>query len=367
MRSVANMVDQLGHDFEFWVVTSDRDALIKSPYTGVALNEWNKVGNANVFYCTRSHQALGSFVKLIRATPHDVVYLNSYFNPVFTMMPLLANRMTGNARKPLVIAPRGEFSPGALALKWRKKAAFTYIARSVGLYRNVTWHASNEMEAEQIRAKLGESQRVLIAPNLSGPVQSISENEIRRDSTSPLRVIFLSRITPKKNLEVVLQSLRAAKVAAQLSIAGVVDDDAYWRKCQGVIANLPEYITVKYIGAVPHDEVHILLAGHDLLFLPTLGENYGHVIIESLAAGTPVLVSDQTPWRDLDNAGVGWVRGVTDVQGYADILRKLAKDDGPDQGERRSRAAAFAAALRQDESALTANRRLFDRYRVATP
>ena len=55
-----------------------------------------------------------------------------------------------------------------------------------------------------------------------------------------------------------------------------------------------------------NDEVLSALSGHDLFFLPTLGENYGHVIHEALLSGSQVLLSDQTPWRGLTEAGLGW-------------------------------------------------------------
>ena len=65
-------------------------------------------------------------------------------------------------------------------------------------------------------------------------------------------------------------------------------------------------MTVKYHGVIKHEEVARELAGHDLFFLPTWGENFGHVIHEALAAGLPVLISDKTPWRNLEDQGVGW-------------------------------------------------------------
>ena len=75
---------------------------------------------------------------------------------------------------------------------------------------------------------------------------------------------------------------------------------AYWEKCQRIIDDLPENIQVKYNGTIGHEKVVREMASHDLFFLPTLGENFGHVIFEALAAGCPILISDQTPWRNLE-------------------------------------------------------------------
>ena len=90
------------------------------------------------------------------------------------------------------------------------------------------------------------------------------------------------------------------------NIFGPLEDMAYWEKCRRIIEKLPANIQGHYQGILDHDEVIRVMAMHDLFFLPTHGENFGHVIVEALAAGCPILISDQTPWRDLEKEGVGW-------------------------------------------------------------
>jgi glycosyltransferase involved in cell wall biosynthesis len=63
---------------------------------------------------------------------------------------------------------------------------------------------------------------------------------------------------------------------------------------------------VRHDGPRPHDQVLDVMAAHDFLVLPTLGENFGHAVVEALQAGLPVVVSDKTPWRDLEQVGSGW-------------------------------------------------------------
>jgi glycosyltransferase involved in cell wall biosynthesis len=356
------MVERLASEVEFWIVTADRDALTETPYTDIVANCWNKVGAAQVFYCSPTHRSLNFFSKLIRNTTHDCLYFNSFFNSDFTIKPLLARRLLRNVGKPVVIAPRGEFSPGALALKGRKKALFLRAATTLGLYEDTRWHASNDMEAQQIRHALGDIQQIVIAPNLGGQEAGVHARSRDAGPKSTLRVVFLSRITPKKNLEVVLKTLHYAKISTQLDIVGVVDDEAYWGDCRRIIAALPSDVQVSYKGVVPHDKVSAILAEHDLMFLPTLGENFGHVILESLAAGTPVLISDQTPWQQLDRLGVGWVRGVNDIEGFAKVIRDVANEPKDVADQRRERAMAFATGILEDETAIMANRLLFRGY-----
>jgi len=114
IRSIANMVDLLSDEFDFYIITSDRDYGAKNPYSDVNIDEWNTVGNAKVFYASEKYLGLNQLRKLISSTPHDLLYLNSFFDPTFTVKPLLARWLKKVPSKPIVVAPRGEFSQGAL-------------------------------------------------------------------------------------------------------------------------------------------------------------------------------------------------------------------------------------------------------------
>jgi glycosyltransferase involved in cell wall biosynthesis len=72
------------------------------------------------------------------------------------------------------------------------------------------------------------------------------------------------------------------------------------------VSRLPAAVTVEYTGEATHRDLQRRLANYDVMILPTLGENFGHVIVEAWTAGCPVLVSDRTPWRQLASHGVGW-------------------------------------------------------------
>ncbi|MFL5580748.1 MAG: glycosyltransferase, partial [Gemmatimonadaceae bacterium] len=81
--------------------------------------------------------------------------------------------------------------------------------------------------------------------------------------------------------------------------------EGYWGECRAAIAELPPNVRVSYRGVVPPEAARAALAAHDVLLQPSLGENYGHVIVEALSAGCPVVVSDRTPWRGLASARAG--------------------------------------------------------------
>lgn len=343
VRTIANMVDHLGDDaLDFRIVTADRDVLDSEPYPNVTVDDWNVVGKAQVFYASPGNRSLSAFERLIRETPHDVLYLNSFFDPAFTLRPMLARRLGRLPDKPVVIAPRGEFSAGALALKRWKKAPYLAVARLLGLYRGVIWQASSEHEAADICRMMGKAAQndIVIAPDLPPSVDArASSVPLNSGPENPLRVVFLSRITPKKNLDFALRVLAQMSHPVEFNIYGPVWDEAYWQQCRGLIQTLPANVQVTYHGGVEPQVVPQVMASHDLFFFPTRGENFGHVILEALSVGTPVVLSDQTPWRD-DGAGGCTVFPLADEAGFAKAIEHFSALS-PDE-----RMAARTAALK---------------------
>lgn len=360
VQTIANMVEALGDEFEFRIVTSDRDFLDVAPYSGITLDAWMAVRKAWVYYVSPGRRGLFAWARLMGETPHDVLYLNSLFDPVYTLLPLLVRRLARSQMKPVVVAPRGEFSPGALGLKRWKKEPFLAIAQIAGLYRNVLWHASTEDEAQLIRRQFGGAARMITARNLpamAGPQLKSCE---AIDAPGPLRIVFLSRISRMKNLDYALGVLAKTRVPIQFDIWGTLEDPAYWKQCQEQIQALPENVAARYRGVADHSEVIKILASYDLFFLPTRGENYGHVIAEAFSAGTPVLLSDQTPWRNLRREGVGWDLPLEN--GEATFLEAIEETFHKVRLEKvawRQRVLDFARERLNDPSLLEANRALF--------
>jgi len=370
VRSIVNLVNLFCHEFDFRIVAFDRDWKDEVPYEGVAVNAWNKVGNAWVYYISQDKCTLPFIAKLLSDTHHDVLYLNSFFDPIFAQRPLWARKLGLAPKRPLIIAPRGEFSPGAFCLKLWKKSPYTWLATRLGLYSQVIWHASSELEASDIRNHLASNRKhkVVIAVVVASDVASdLAVEDSAPDSASDcehnhaLRVVFISRITPKKNLDFALRVLAKVQVPVEFDIYGPIGEDDYWDYCKTLIGKLPPNIAAKYLGILAHPEVSNVFQSHDLFLFPTRGENFGHVIMESLAAGTPVLIADTTPWQDLDDAGVGWELSLDNESEFVAKIHAAADLSAAARGEWRRRVLAYACERVANPEVTAANRRLFVR------
>jgi glycosyltransferase involved in cell wall biosynthesis len=354
------MVEALGDEFEFRIVTSDRDMLDSKPYGNIQPDRWCRIGRSWVYYASKGNCGVRQWARLMRGQPHDVLYLNSLFDPIFTIKPLLARRHLGLGSKAVVVAPRGELSPGALTLKWWKKSPFLAVAKLFELYRDVLWHASTDEEATLIRESFGDVERIIVARNL--PVQNPSSMSITHpdEPGKALRIVFLSRISRMKNLDYALRVLSQCTTPVRFDIWGTIEDAGYWAACLKLVQNMPSHVQVAYKGVADHEDVLNILAGYDLFFLPTRGENYGHVIAESLSVGTPVLLSDQTPWRALAEHGVGWdlpldKAGTAFLQAIETASWKVPAE----RAEWRRRVWKYALERSRDPHLVNANRDVF--------
>ena len=313
IRSIAAMVAQHGARIRFGILTSDRDWGEDEPLP-VPVDAWTPVGGAQVRYLSPRRRPLRLLLQLRRLRP-DVLYLNGLFPAVWSILPNAA-AATGVVRaRHVLIAPRGELGQGALALKAGKKSLFLRVARGLGLYRRVSWHASTPAEAREIEAVFP-GARVLVHANetllpalaLRASAGTTREGDPSRGiapattgEVGPLRVVFASRVTPKKGLDVLLRALPLVDRPVVVDIYGQADpsDAAYLQECERLAdrahaAGVGHRVTFR--GAVPPEHLLAAFAAHDVLALPTANENFGHVIPEALSAGCPVLLPDTTPW-----------------------------------------------------------------------
>ena len=368
IRTISNLVEALGDEFDFRIVTSDRDLNNKLPYSNIDVDSWNTVGKAEVFYASPEYISLQRIADLLSETPHDVLYLNSFFNVKFSLMPLLVSWLGLFPPKPVILAPRGEFSKSALAIKKWKKLPYLYMAMYIGLFRRVIWQASSDYErvdVERVVQRFGYDD-IRVAENIASPTAAFPIVELYADDErgeylkdSTLRICFLSRIVPVKNLAFALEVLAQVKVNVQFNIFGPKESMPYWNECSELIGKLPPHVQVSYLGLIEHSKVRQTIAAHDLFFVPSKGENFGHVFMESLSAGVPILVSDRTPWRGLAEKNIGWDISLDAMKEFVAAIDRFAQISRKERQEIKLACADFATKKAADDVTLAANRDLF--------
>jgi glycosyltransferase involved in cell wall biosynthesis len=319
VRSLSGLAERIGDDFDFALVTLDRDKDDDRPYPGVRPGAWTEVGKARVLYVPASAAAVTA---ALRRTPHDVLYVNSLLSPLFGILPVALRRLGVIPRRPLIVAIRGQLFAGALGLKPGKKRLFLALARATRAYGDAIFQATTEEEVGAIRRAFGEGAEVVVAANLPW---SQADARPRASSKVPgaLRLVFLSRLSAMKNLTFAVRCLAGLRGRVELEVWGPAEDATQVRAAQELAASLPPGISVRFMGPAAADRVPAILAGYDALLFPTLGENYGHVIVESLLAGCPAVLSDRTPWRDLEQRGSGWALPLEEVTRFEMVLQRL--------------------------------------------
>jgi glycosyltransferase involved in cell wall biosynthesis len=321
LRSIWNLVLALGDQFDFYVYTRDRDDGDDRPFVGVRRDAWQQVGKARVFYASPSRLSSLSLARAIADVRPHAIYLNSAFAPMTLRVLIL--RKLGIVQQPIVVAPRNELSPGALSLKAGKKHAFLSIGRRIALYRGLIWQCSNDAEATQVR-DVFPAARTVIACDIAATIPEIVVSKEKERGHA--RLVYLSRISPKKNLLTALHAVRTCTGTVTFDIYGPVQDEEYWNECLELMSAMPPHVTVKYCGPLEPQRIPDTLASYHYFVLPTLSENFGHAIHEALSLGLPVLIGSDTPWTGVGGMKAGWIVR-SDVHAWAEAIEAAIQTD----------------------------------------
>jgi glycosyltransferase involved in cell wall biosynthesis len=328
IRSIANMIAFLGQHYDFYVVTRDKDPGDLGSYPGVTPNRWYRVGNARVLYCSSIRPAV--LRRAFLEVRPDFICLNS-FQDALTRTTVLLHRVGVFGDTPIILAPRGEFSPGAMGIKQVKKVLYRHLAKLLGLYDNLMWQVTNPREKlDLLRAAPAQrlkSNAVHIVPNICDALASTAPHAMKESGS--VKLAFISRISEMKNLHFLIEILQQIRGEVQLDLFGPVaeNDVAYWEKCRKLITRAPDNIQVVYKGSLDHSAVPAVLHDHHFFILPTRGENFCHSAVESIINGTPVILSDETPWNSLSEKRAGFDIPLQDRKGWVVALQKCVDMD----------------------------------------
>jgi glycosyltransferase involved in cell wall biosynthesis len=334
VRSIFSLIELLKADFDFFILTTNTDLGSDTPYDGIPTEKFLFRDQVQYFYFERKTLKQAVIRKTLAEIGPDLIYVNSFWSWPFSIN--LVRRIQSYGNPPVLLAPRGMLGKGALGIKSLKKRAFLNIAKASGWYRNVIFHATQEQERSDILKELPGAD-IFLAPNVNA---GIPRKNLSFKIKGELRLFFLSRISPVKNLRQALEILAALPPGIRVvyDIFGNMEDKAYWEECQRSATRMRPDVSFTYRGELPFDKVQETIASYHALLLPTLNENYGHAIVESLLSGCPVIISDQTPWTDVHPADAGYALSLSNNNAFVNAIVEMAELD-QSEFERRSASA----------------------------
>lgn len=368
VKSIASMVSSLSENYHFKIFCYNFD-LGGSAYENIQANQWIQYSkNVHVFYCSKEKYR-ENLNYILKKSDYDICYLNSFFSLQFSLYPLIKI----GRHKQVILAPRGEFSPGALSIKAFKKKIFLSLLKFLPFFHKVSrWHATSELEKEDILNVLelynfASQKPIFVAPNLSlnlaNNIEELPEELIDYLNSLPksdkLKICFLSRISPKKNLHFAASILKNCSSQIIFDFYGPIEDEEYYNFCLNMFAQIGSNVLVTYKGEIAPTFVSTVISKYDLFLFPTLGENFGHVIAESFSAGTSVLISDQTPWRQLSEKDVGWDLSLNKVDEFSKVIDNYANFSFDDKAQKRLKCLNFYEANFNNASTLAYTVNLF--------
>jgi len=320
IRSVANIVNAFKDEFEIYVITSAYDLGETEPYPDVDLNIWHEQEGVYIKYLERKLMNSSAMSGNIREVKPDVIYLNSLFSRVFTLIPLSIAR---KRKIPTILAPRGMMGKGALGIKYKKKKYFIQVAKALGWYKNVIWHASTESEKEEVLLNFGKKAKVVVAQNIPLSQTLDLVDILNRKKTGKVKFVYISRIAKVKNLHLAIEAIRKIKTnqKVEFDIYGNIEDKEYFKTFD---ADIKKYksVSIQYKGLLNPNTIANAYADADFMILPTMHENYGHAIVEAWSNGCPVIISKNTPWKNLRIQDLGWDVNTDDLQNLTNAIQE---------------------------------------------
>lgn len=311
---------------KFYVITRNTDLNSKTPYSDVQSNCWESSfqENIQVYYLNENSLTEDFILKIYNEINPDRIYLNSMWSPKFTLLPLKVFRKINLSEK-VVLAPRGMLKPAAFKQKGLKKKLFLFLARINKIYSKITWHATSEIEKEEIIEKFPEAT-IRIAPNISNATITGRKKEL----SFPFRMLTVGRISPEKGYYEAIETISNWKPKSSIhwEIVGLEENSELVKSIRSMV-NENSQIQITLHGHKNQEELNAFYENAHLFFLPSRGENYGHAIAEALSSGTPVVISDMTPWKNLEEhcAGKSISLNPSRLAEALDFFVNLSKDD----------------------------------------
>jgi glycosyltransferase involved in cell wall biosynthesis len=341
VQSLFNLASLFQKDCDLFFISLNEDIDQSHPKNPVQIHQWVKGPNNENIYYTSSFSLL-LILKLINKVKPEVIYVNGMFNIQTTLPGLIVAKCLGVK---LIISPRGMLQPWALQRNpWMKKFALFFL--KLILSKKETWHATDQQEKSDVMNNFGKEQNVCVASNIPREVSIFKPIEFP-DQNCKIKLVFLSLINRNKNLHLIIDAVHELSNHFSLDIYGPVADQEYWKLCSSKISKMS---SIDYKGGVLPWDVPTVLQQYHFFVLPTVGENFGHAIFDSLSCGVPVLISRTTPWQDIEEKNVGYYIDPLNSDSLVSILKRILEINQQSYNELRMSSYGYAVNYWKDST-----------------
>jgi glycosyltransferase involved in cell wall biosynthesis len=286
---------------DIYILTTNQDH--DGTVLKVQADRWVPYGaNSKVQYLSKSNRNYRAIKNTILNVNPDVVYINGMYSMPFVVYPLMALKKNRSVKR--IIAPRGMLQKESRSIKPFKKNIYLNLLKLFYLDHRLHWHVTTEQEQFDLYSFPGAKGRTSLIGNV--PSFNLKYNPEEGGIKDKIRFGTVALISPMKNIHLVLSAFSTVSKNVEYHLYGPVKDKVYWQQCQKLIAQLPENVSVQYHGALDPGDVSKTIASFDYCIQPSRSENFGHSIFEAFNQGVPVIISDQTPWKGLQEKHAGW-------------------------------------------------------------
>jgi glycosyltransferase involved in cell wall biosynthesis len=241
------------------------------------------------------------------AQEYDLAHIHALFSPVSSA----AARVARLKQLPYILRPLGTLDPADLQKKKQLKRLYGTLVERSNLAGAAAVHFTSDQEAK-VSERFGAVTRDIVLPlGVELPNPGLTQLQLGIPVGQPI-VLFMSRIDPKKGLDLLLPALEkllAEGVGFHFVLAGAnPQDPAYEEQIRSQIQTSPLSNCTTITGFVSGAAKAQLLQAADLFVLPSYYENFGIAVAEAMAAGVPVVISNQVHiWQEIERAQAGWI------------------------------------------------------------
>ncbi|SEW27531.1 Glycosyltransferase involved in cell wall bisynthesis [Chitinophaga sp. YR573] len=311
---LAERLVQLGHEVTVYTTTAngnkELDVPLKEPVMmdGVTVRYFKRITGDHTHISPSLYAYTWSTAK-----QYDVVHIHSWWN--FAVLGTALIFMLRGIKP--VLSPHGMFCDYVLTANNQAKKKLIHAVIGKQLLKKTYLHVSSQIEWNEC-LQINKSWKGANIFNLV----DLPSGEYKRDERPVFTISFLSRIDPKKGLDILINALSGVSFPYRLQIAGSGNEE-YVLQLKKMVNDLGMNEHVEWVGWMNTEQKFPFLAGSDLFALTSLNENFAIVVIESLYVGTPVLISNNVGLCNyVEENGFGWITGIESV---TEIRQKLTE------------------------------------------